>query len=102
MARILMWALSAFLVLVGWGCRPDCESACDKIIVECAAGIPSYNSMQCEADCVAVQEQYEAYDYYEDELEDFNEQLGCIMDASCVELMDPEAPACYNSALGSF
>ncbi len=88
--------------LVASACQADCESACDKLILECGAGIPSYNATQCAEDCKAVQTYYETYPYLEDELESFQEELQCIQKADCEALLDPEDPACYNEALYVF
>ncbi len=84
------------------GCQADCKTACEKLILDCGAGIPSYNATQCEEDCNAVQTYYETYPYLEDELEAFHEELACIRDADCEALLDPDAPACYNEQLFVF
>ncbi len=90
------------MALVFPGCQADCKTACDKLILDCGAGIPSYNATQCEEDCTAVQTYYETYPYLEDELDAFHEELKCIRDTECEALLDPESPACYNRDLFFF
>ena len=100
--RIIALAGCALGVLLASGCQADCKSACDKLILDCGAGIPSYNATQCEEDCTAVQTYYETYPYLEDELEAFHEELACIQKADCEALLDPDDPACYNEQLFVF
>ncbi len=100
--RTLACMVGMVSALLTPGCQADCESACDKLILDCGAGIPSYNATQCAEDCKAVQSYYEAYPYLEDELEAFQEELQCIQKADCEALLDPDDPACYNDQLFVF
>ncbi len=88
-------ALISSLLL--YGCQATCQDACRKIIVECEAGIPSYNVTQCAADCSLVQTEYDAHDYLEPQQESFSAQLECIQSASCDEILTPDASgSCYQ------
>jgi hypothetical protein len=102
MTRFFQLALLSVGLFFLSGCQDDCKAACKKIIVECEAGIPSYNTTQCEEDCTSVRDYYETYDYLATDLAAFEEQLNCIQDASCEELLDPDAPACYDNQLFEF
>lgn len=97
--RVLKALAPMLLLVLGTGCQATCEDACRKIIKECEAGIPSYNREQCVADCELVQDEYKAHDYLETQSDAFKAELECIQNASCDELLNPDAEnSCYRQA----
>jgi hypothetical protein len=95
-------SFALLLPLLGTACEATCEDACQKLIDDCEAGIPSYSVKQCSDDCNAVETSYEAYDYLQPQLEALQNQLNCIDDSSCEDITNPDAPACYDEQLSVF
>ncbi len=77
------------------GCGGSCPRACEKLMDTCGLDLGTYTQAQCEAECTAIEDEYNTYDYLATHAEVFQEELDCIDDATCEELLDPDAPACY-------
>lgn len=101
-AHMLSFSFLFLVIINSTACKNTCEDACSKLIETCSAKIPSYSVKQCTDDCSAVQLNYESYDYLEPQLIAFQEQLDCIVDSSCEDLLDTNNPPCYDDELFAF
>lgn len=77
-------------------CDTTCDRACNKLIVDCSGGFPSYNTETCQEDCELIQKEYNSHDYLEPEQTAFQTQLNCIGESTCDALLNPTSPACYT------
>lgn len=83
-------------MLLTTACQNTCETACNKLINDCSAQFPSYNTKTCQDECTVIQDEYKSQDYLEPELTAFQTQLDCIAESSCDALLNPTSPACFN------